>query len=40
MINCIILLNADIKDDVVMAKQPIIKFKDLEEANKWLDYYK
>ena len=40
MINCIILLNADIKDDVVMTKQPIMKFNDLEEANKWLDYYK
>ncbi len=39
MINCIILLNVDIKDDVVMAKQPIVKFKDEEELIKVCQYY-
>ena len=30
----------DIGDEMSMTKQPIMKFNDLEEANKWLDYYK
>ena len=40
MINFIISLNVDIGDEMSMTKQPIMKFNDLEEANKWLDYYK